>query len=205
LTKRFEYPRIGCRDEFVRKKVDGHEMITTRAIIEQEQAIMDGVRAGMGKKEGLATESGYQTPAELKVSYASLARIIEEARVKGEEMTAELATLWPQQHEAVNRHVMTSSDQFLNIRGGASVGKTYFMERLGRASLDAGRPVVPVAPYRRTKPGDAADGSGDSKARGGGPGLCRGGYCRLAPEQGAVQRGVPGILERPCFAVLDEI
>src|ERR1700739_102944 len=42
---------------------------------------------------------------------------------------------------------MPSSDQFLNIRGGAGVGKTYFMERLVRASLDAGRPVALVAPY----------------------------------------------------------
>jgi AAA domain len=76
-----------------------------------------------------------------------LARIIEEARFKGEEMTAELAILWLQQHEAVNRRVMTSSDEFLNIRGGAVVGKTYFIERLVRASLDAGRPVVLVPPY----------------------------------------------------------
>ena len=138
---------LNKRDEFVRKRVDGQEMITTRAIIEEEQAIIDGVRAGMGTKEGLLTESDYQTPAELQVSYDGLARIIEEARVKGEEMTAELATLWLQQHEAVNRYVMTSRDQFLNIRGGAGVGKTYFMERLVRASLDAGRPVALVAPY----------------------------------------------------------
>ncbi len=62
-------------------------------------------------------------------------------------MPAELAALWLQQHEAVNKYVMTSTDQFLNIRGGAGVGKTYFMERLVRASLDASRPVVLVAPY----------------------------------------------------------
>jgi hypothetical protein len=62
-------------------------------------------------------------------------------------MTSELAALWLQQHEAVNRYVMTSTDQFLNIRGGAGVGKTYFMERLVRASVDAGRPVALVAPY----------------------------------------------------------
>src|SRR4029077_13351597 len=59
-----------------------------------------------------------------------------------EEMTAELAALWLQQHEAVNRYVMTSTDQFLNIRGGAGVGKTYFMERLVRASLASGRPAA---------------------------------------------------------------
>jgi len=61
--------------------------------------------------------------------------------------TSGLAALWLQQHEAVNKYVMASTDRFLNIRGGAGVGKTYFMERLVRASLDAGRPVALVAPY----------------------------------------------------------
>jgi hypothetical protein len=135
------------RDEFVRKKVGDHEMITTRAIIAEEEAIIEGVKAGIGKKEALVSEAEYQTPAELKVSYDGLARICDDARRKGEEMTSELATLWLQQHEAVNRYVMTSTDQFLNIRGGAGVGKTYFMERLVRASLDDGRPAVLVAPY----------------------------------------------------------
>ena len=31
-------------------------------------------------------------------------------RRKGEEMTEELAALWLQQHESVNRYVMTSTD-----------------------------------------------------------------------------------------------
>ena len=135
------------RDEFVRKKIGDHEMITTNAIIAEEQAIIDAVKAGMRKKEPLVSEAEYQTPAELKVSYDGLARICDDARRKGEEMTSKLATLWLQQHEAVNRYVMMSTDQFLNIRGGAGVGKTYFMERLVRASLDAGRPAALVAPY----------------------------------------------------------
>src|SRR5258708_36483365 len=62
-------------------------------------------------------------------------------------MTSELAALWLQQHEAVNKYVMTSTGRFLNIRGGAGAGKTYFLERLVRASIDAGRPVALVAPY----------------------------------------------------------
>jgi conjugative relaxase-like TrwC/TraI family protein len=135
------------RDEFVRKKVGDHEMITTRAIIAEEEAIIGGVKTGMGKKEPLVSEAEYQTPIELKVSFDGLARICNDARRKGEEMTSDLATLWLQQHEAVNRYVMTSTDQFLNIRGGAGVGKTYFMERLVRASLDASRPAALVAPY----------------------------------------------------------
>ena len=71
------------RDEFVRKKVGDHEMITTRAIIAEEQAIIDGVKAGMGKKEALVSEAEYQTPAELKVSYDGLAGICDDARAKG--------------------------------------------------------------------------------------------------------------------------
>ena len=135
------------RHEFVRKKIGDHEMITTRAIIAEEEAIIGGVKSGMGRKAALMGEAEYETPDELRVTQDGLARLCEDARRKGEEMTSELAALWLQQHEAVNRYVMTSRDQFLNIRGGAGVGKTYFMERLVRASLDAGRPVALVAPY----------------------------------------------------------
>jgi conjugative relaxase-like TrwC/TraI family protein len=135
------------RGEFVRKKIGDHEMITTRAIIAEEEAIIGGVKSGMGRKAALMSEAEYETPDELRVTYDGLARLCQDARRKGEEMTSELAALWLQQHEAVNRYVMTSTDQFLNIRGGAGVGKTYFMERLVRASLDAGRSVVLVAPY----------------------------------------------------------
>src|SRR5260221_260729 len=133
--------------EFVRKKIGDHERITTRAIIAEEEAIINGVKAGMGKKTALIVDAEYRTPDELRVTYDGLARILADARARGEEMTNELAALWLQQHEAVNKYVMTSTDQFLNIRGGAGVGKTYFMERLVRASLDAGRPVALIAPY----------------------------------------------------------
>src|SRR5260221_5218760 len=138
---------LKSRDEFVRKKVGDHEMITTRAIIAEEEATIGAVKAGMGRKAALVSKGEYQTPNELRVTYDGLARLCEDARRKGEEMTPELAALWLQQHEAVNRYVMTSTDQFLNIRGGAGVGKTYFMERLVRASLDAGRPAALAAPY----------------------------------------------------------
>jgi conjugative relaxase-like TrwC/TraI family protein len=133
--------------EFVRKKVGDQEMITTRAIIAEEQAIITGVKGGMGKKAALIAEADYRTPDELRITHDGLARLLREARIRGEEMTSELAALWLQQHEAVNKYVMTSTDRFLNIRGGAGVGKTYFMERLVRASVDAGRPVALVAPY----------------------------------------------------------
>jgi hypothetical protein len=133
--------------EFVRKKIGGHEMITTRAIISEEEAIITRVKTGTGKTAALIAEPDYRTPDELRVTYDGLARILADARMRGEEMTSELAALWLQQHEAINKYVMTSTDQFLNIRGGAGVGKTYFMERLVRASVDAGRPVALLAPY----------------------------------------------------------
>ncbi len=135
------------RAEFVRKKIGDHEMITTRAIIAEEQAIINAVKEGIGKKTALVNPEEYETPEELSPTYDRLSRLIDDAKSNGEEMTAELAKLWLEQHEAVNKYVMTSKDQFLNIRGGAGVGKTYFMERLVRASLDAGRPIVLVAPY----------------------------------------------------------
>ena len=111
------------RDEFVRKKVGDHEMITTRAIIAEEDAIIGGVKAGIGKKAALVTEAEYRTPDELGVTYEAMARVCDDARSKGEEMTAELAGLWLQQHEAVNKYVMTSTDQFLNIRGVPASGR----------------------------------------------------------------------------------
>jgi putative ribosome biogenesis GTPase RsgA len=111
--------------EFVRRKVGDHEMITTRAIIGEEQAIINGVKGGMGKKAALIAEAEYRTPDELRITYDGLARLLADAPRRDEEMTSELAALWLQQHEAVNKYVMTSTDQFLNIRGGAGVGKTY--------------------------------------------------------------------------------
>jgi hypothetical protein len=138
---------LNNRAEFVRKRIGDHEMITTRAVIAEEQAIINAVKEGIEKKTALVNPEEYQSPEELKPKYDRLSRLIDDAKRNGEEMTVELAKLWLEQHEAVNKYVMTSKDQFLNIRGGAGVGKTYFMERLVRASLDAGRPIVLVAPY----------------------------------------------------------
>src|SRR5258707_1407803 len=133
--------------EFVRKRIGDHEVITTRAIIAEEEAIINGVKAGIGKKAALTADAEYRTPDELQVTYDGLARILADARIRGEEMTSELAGLWLQQHEAGNKYVMTSTGRFLNIRGGAGVGKTYFIERLVRAAIDARRPVSLVAPH----------------------------------------------------------
>src|SRR5258708_33995863 len=66
------------RDEFVRKEIGDHEMVTTRAIIAEEQAIIDGVKAGMGTREALISETEYQPPVELQVTYDGLSGICDD-------------------------------------------------------------------------------------------------------------------------------
>jgi hypothetical protein len=61
--------------EFVRKKVGDQEMITTRAIIPEEQAIITGVKRGTGKKAALIAEADYRTPDELRITHDGLARL----------------------------------------------------------------------------------------------------------------------------------
>jgi hypothetical protein len=73
---------LNNQEEFVRRKIDGYEMITTRAIIAEEQAIIDGVKAGMGSREALVSEADYRKPDELAVSYDALERICDDARCK---------------------------------------------------------------------------------------------------------------------------
>jgi hypothetical protein len=52
--------------------------------------------AGVGAKTALVSEEEYQTPDELRVTFDGLVRISEDARIKGEDMPAELAALWLQ-------------------------------------------------------------------------------------------------------------
>ena len=74
------------RTEFVRKKIGDHEMITTRAIIAEEQAIIDAVKEGIGKKTALVKREEYQTPEELKPTYDRLAQLIADPKRTGEEI-----------------------------------------------------------------------------------------------------------------------
>jgi hypothetical protein len=89
----------------------------------------------------------YLPPEHLHATPERVAATVASGKENGEEMTADLARLWLEQHAAVNGYIMTSTDQFLNIRGGAGVGKTFAVETLIQASLDAGRSVALVAPY----------------------------------------------------------
>jgi len=59
------------RTEFVRSTVNGKDMISTQAILAEEQAILDGVRSGLGQLEPLISETDSQILPELVSSEAA--------------------------------------------------------------------------------------------------------------------------------------
>jgi conjugative relaxase-like TrwC/TraI family protein len=138
---------LADRSEFIVSEASGKRMVTTQSIVEEHKAILDGVKAALGNHERLFAEQEYRIPADLEVTPDRIKSVVEDAKERGEEMTPELAWKWLQQHANVHRYVSTSADRFLNIRGGAGVGKTYCMEKLVQASLEAGRPIILCAPY----------------------------------------------------------
>jgi conjugative relaxase-like TrwC/TraI family protein len=138
---------LADRSEFIVSETGGKSLVTTKAIVEEEKAILDDVRAGLAKHPRLFAEHDYRIPADLETTPERIQDVVEDAKQRGEEMTPELARKWLEQHANVHRYVLTSTDRFLNIRGGAGVGKTYCMEKLVQASLEAGRPIVLCAPY----------------------------------------------------------
>jgi conjugative relaxase-like TrwC/TraI family protein len=138
---------LADRSEFIVSEIAGKRMVTTQAVVEEEKSILDGVRAGIGKHPRLIAVQDYQVPVDLEATPERILGIVEDGKQRGEEMTPELARKWLEQHANVHRYVLTSADRFLNIRGGAGVGKTYCLEKLVQASLEAGRPVMLCAPY----------------------------------------------------------
>jgi conjugative relaxase-like TrwC/TraI family protein len=138
---------LADRPEFVVSEIGGKRLVTTQTIVEEEKAILNGVRAGLAKHPRLIAEQDYQVPADLETTPDRIHEVVDDANQRGEEMTPELARKWLEQHANVHRYVLTSADRFLNIRGGAGVGKTYCMEKLVDASLAAGRPIILCAPY----------------------------------------------------------
>jgi conjugative relaxase-like TrwC/TraI family protein len=135
------------QSELVHLRIEGKRMVTTGAVVAEEQAIVQAVKSGLGQHRAIINGTEYQTSADLFPSPERVEDIVTDAKARGEEMTPDLAKEWLRQHAEVHRYVLTSNDQFINVRGGAGVGKTFSMERLVRASLDAGRTVVLCAPY----------------------------------------------------------
>ena len=126
----------------------GHEMVTTHAIIAEERALLAVVGAGLGKVHPpLVHSESYRAPAFLLATPENVARVLRNASALGEELSRDQAETWLRQFCAIYRYVATSTDQFLNVRGGAGVGKTFALEMLVAESLAAGRNVFVTAPY----------------------------------------------------------
>jgi conjugative relaxase-like TrwC/TraI family protein len=130
---------------FLVRRMDGHEVVTTRQILGEEKTLLSTVIMGMNQREPLQTV--YTPPAALVATPQRIDELVMEARSRGEQLTPDQAEKWLGQFAAIHRYVCISKDQFLNIRGGAGTGKTFCLEQLVGQSQQAGRPVFICAPY----------------------------------------------------------
>jgi len=130
---------------FLIRRMDGHDVLTTLQILNEEKTLLTSVIRGMGQHEPL--QRNYAPPVALIATPERIDELVTQARVRGEELTPTQAKKWLNQFAAIHRYVCTSQDQFVNIRGGAGVGKTFCVEQLVGQSLQAGRPVFICALY----------------------------------------------------------
>ena len=131
--------------QFLIRRMEGHEVVTTRQILGEERTLLHSVTMGFNQREPLVKD--YVTPSVLVPTPARVEEIVKDAQARGEELRPAQAEKWLNQFAAIHRYVCTSKDQFLNIRGGAGTGKTFSLERLVDQSQQAGRPVYLCAPY----------------------------------------------------------
>jgi conjugative relaxase-like TrwC/TraI family protein len=131
--------------QFLIRRIDGHELVTTRQILGEERTLLHAVTMGFNQREPLVKD--YITPSELVATPARVEEIVKDAQARGEQLRPAQAEKWLNQFAAIHRYVCTSKDQFLNIRGGAGTGKTFSLERLVDQSQQGGRPVYLCAPY----------------------------------------------------------
>jgi hypothetical protein len=131
--------------QFLIRRMDGQEVVTTRQILGEEKTLLTSVIMGMGQREPLVKD--YVPPADLVATPQRIHEIVQDAHARGEQLTPAQAEKWLTEFAAIHGYVCTSRDQFLNTRGGAGVGKTFTMEKLVRQSHEAGRPVFLCAPY----------------------------------------------------------
>jgi conjugative relaxase-like TrwC/TraI family protein len=165
-------PRLVVGRMGVEGRENGVDLVTTRALVAQEIQLLEDVRAGFGARIPAVSPTAYTPPPALTATPERTAEILTAAARRGETLTADQVGTWLRQFEGIHRYVSTSSDQFLNIRGGAGVGKTFCMELLVRDSLAAGRAVVLTAPYgeqsrvtmRAEAPRLAAEGKAEAAA-----------------------------------------
>jgi conjugative relaxase-like TrwC/TraI family protein len=131
--------------QFLIRRMEGHEVVTTRQILGEERTLLQSVTMGFNQREPLM--KGYVTPPALVATPARVEEIVKDAQARGEQLMPAQAEKWLNQFAAIHRYVCTSKDQFLNIRGGAGTGKTFSLERLVDQSQQGGRPVYLCAPY----------------------------------------------------------
>jgi hypothetical protein len=131
--------------QFLIRRMEGHEVVTTRQILGEERTLLHSVTMGFNQREPLVQD--YVTPAALVATPARVEEIVKDAQARGEQLRPAQAEKWLNQFAAIHRYVCTSKDQFLNIRGGAGTGKTFSLERLVDQSQQGGRPVYLCAPY----------------------------------------------------------
>lgn len=108
----------GRHRELVHGQFDDEPLVTTKAILAQEQRMIEVARGGRGQHAAM------------------------EGKVRWEPSSPMLNS---QQQHAV-RHVLESQDQLILIRGAAGTGKTTLMREAVSALTTRGKPVVVVAP-----------------------------------------------------------
>ncbi|MES2704978.1 MAG: MobF family relaxase [Verrucomicrobiota bacterium] len=140
-------PRLVIGRMGIAGRESGADLVTTRALVNQELRLLADVQAGFGARTPAVSPQSYRPPAALTATPERILEILAAAARKGETLSQAQAETWLRQFGGIHRYVSTSPDQFLNIRGGAGVGKTFCMEMLVSDSLAAGRPVILTAPY----------------------------------------------------------
>ena len=155
--------RLRDNQYFVIARKDGHEQVTTNQILAEERTLLQAVASGTDTMKPL--HPAHVLPRSLQASDERIAEMVAEAAAKGEELTDEQAATWLHQFGDIHKYVCTSTDQFVNIRGGAGVGKTFALELLVSESQKAGRPAILVCALRRAVPRHHAGGSASPRGR----------------------------------------
>jgi len=138
-------PRFFLGRMATEERPGGVDLVTTAQLVAEEKQLLQDVLAGQGSRTPIATS--YQPPEILRATPQRVAEVMEEAALRGEELTGPQVTQWLSQFQSIHEYAVTSKDQFLNIRGGAGVGKTFALELLVGESLAAGREAIVCAPY----------------------------------------------------------
>lgn len=100
----------------IRREVAGRSMVTTKDMLAQEAKVIDFARHGRGR-----------------------------CRPLGDPDRAFNREWFNEGQKAAVRHVLSSRDRVMIIRGAAGTGKTTLEQEIGEALAEAGKPVVAIA------------------------------------------------------------